>query len=448
MLKSLWIKFLLLLIVVATVGLSSTLLLRELMVRDFREYLEGEMEDRAYWVIASIESAYEKKGGWDDEEIIDSTIWAYMLGIDMKLFDAEGNLLMDMGQALESLSPLVKKRILPVSERWELDGSGKFLPYALFLRGHEIGRLDVRFMSPRKEALFIKRSNRFLIVSLIALGGLAIALSIVFSRKLTQPIKELTSAASQISEGNLTSRVRTSRSDEIGTLAEAFNRMAEAIMTQEALRKKLTANVAHELRTPISAVRGELEGMIDGLIPTDRDTLQSLYAEIGRLRNILDGIEDLSQVEASSTSFKKQEVQLDPFLGAIVDRYSKIFSDKGISLELNCVEGIGVSADPDRLSQEMVNLLSNALKATGAGGHVRVVVLKGDGETKIEVSDDGCGIREVDLPLVFERFYRAAEGGLGIGLTIVKELVEAHGGTIEVQSEFGKGSKFTVLLPS
>jgi two-component system sensor histidine kinase BaeS len=446
--KSLWAKFLLLLIVVVAVGLSSTLLLRELMVRDFREYLEGEREDRAYWVIASLESSYEKEGGWDRGEIIDSTIWAFMMGMDLRLLDAEGKMLMDMDQALGSLPPLVQKRVLVLAERWDMAEVGKRVPYALFLRGKQIGRLEVRFLSPQKEALFIKRSNEFLIVSLIALGGVALVLSVILSRRLTRPIKELTSAASRISEGDLTSRVRPPGRDELGELSAAFNRMADALTVQESLRKNLTANVAHELRTPISAVRGELEGMIDGLIPPERENLQSLYAEISRLRTILDGIEDLSQVEASTLALKKREISLKPFLEAIVERYANIFKDKDITLELSCDEDIAANADPDRLSQVVVNLLTNALKATPSGGSVRVAARKSGDGVSIDISDTGSGIEKKDLPFIFERFYRASEGGLGIGLTIVKELVEAHGGRVGVQSEPGRGSTFTVALPS
>jgi len=448
MLKSLWAKFLLLLVAVVLVGLSSTLLLRELMVRDFREYLEGEMEDRAYWVAASLESSYEKKGGWDSEAVIDNTIWAYMLGIEIRLYGARGEPLMDMPRALESLPPLVQKRVAPLSERWDAGEGARFAPYALFLRGEEIGRMEARFLSPRKESLFVRRSNEFLVVSVIALGGTALLLSVVFSRMLTSPIKALTSAAARISGGDLRGRVETARRDEIGRLAEAFNRMAEALMTQESLRKKLTSNVAHELRTPLSAVRGELEGMIDGLIPAERENLKSLYDEIGRLRSVIDGIEDLSQVEASAMALKKRRLQLKPFLEAIVERYGPMFREKGVSLELLCEGGAAASADPDRLSQVVVNLLTNALKATPAGGSVRVKALSGEGGAALEVTDTGSGIAAEDLPHVFERFYRASEGGLGIGLTIVKELVEAHGGRIEVRSEPGKGSAFTVSLPS
>ncbi len=449
MLKSLWVKFLLLLFVVAAVGLSATFVLRHLMVMDFREYLEGEAEDRIYWLTASLESSYENKAGWDAGDMVENTVWAYMLGIDIRLLDAGGNLLMDRERALRGLSPLQRKRVMALSERWAEDGGARFVPYTLFWGGREIGRLEARTLRPKKEALFISRTNRFLVFSVFALGGVAVALGIVFSRKMTRPIKELTSAAVDISGGNLQSRVGGAGNDEIGRLSEAFNRMAEALSAQETLRRRLTANVAHELRTPLSAVRGELEGMMDGLIPADRESLQSLYAEIGRLRSILDGIEDLSQAEASSLSIAKRRVELCPFLKDIVERFRVVSGEKGVALRLSCAGGLCVNADPDKLSQVLVNLLSNALKATGAGGNVRVsAAAGGGGRVVIEVSDDGCGIRAEDLPFVFERFYRAAEGGLGIGLTIARELVEAHGGAIEVRSEYGKGSAFTVTLPA
>jgi two-component system sensor histidine kinase BaeS len=448
MLKSLWAKFLLLLIAVVAIGLSATFLLRELMVKDFRVYLEGEREDRAYWVTAALESSYDTYAGWREENIIENTVWAMMLGIEMKLLDADGTLIMDTNTAIDTLSPFVKKRVMAISERRGKEGIGPFTPYALFLGGTQIGHLEVRFLPPQKEKVFISRSNRFLLISLLALGGIAVLLSIFFSRKMTRPIKALTSAAAAIEEGNLGSRVVTSGNDEIGRLSDAFNRMAHKLEIQEALRKKLTSNIAHELRTPISAIRGELEGMIDGLISADKETLKSLYSEIGRLKTILNGIEDLSQAEASSLMIRKIDLQLQPFLKNITERLRKTFMDKGVSLELFCDDELAVSADPDKLSQIIINLLSNALKATEKNGRVWVRAMSSGDKVSIEVGDTGCGIRESDLPFVFERFYRASEGGLGIGLTIVRELVEAHGGKITVQSSFGNGSVFTLIVPA
>jgi two-component system sensor histidine kinase BaeS len=447
MFKSLWVKFLLLLFAVSLIALSAALLLRELMVRDFRGYLEGEMEDRVYWVTASLESNYQNFSGWSWQSLVEDTVWALMLGFDIKLYDTKGALVVDTQSAIDSLSPLVKKRVLAISESRTGRESGQYVPYALFLGGNEIGLLRVNFLRPKKESIFIQRSNRLLLISLLALGGIAILFSIIFSKRLTNPIEGLTEAAVAIGDGDLKRRVVIAGHDEITKLSDAFNRMAQSLEIQESLRKKLTSNVAHELRTPISAIRGELEGMIDGFIPTDREHLQSLYAEIGRLRNILEGIEELSQAEASGLTLRKREIELGPFLNNIVDRFRNVFQDKGVSIDLACEGGLRVNADPDRLSQVVINLLSNALKATEKGGKVWVKAAKGEGGTVLEVRDNGTGIKSEDLPYIFERFYRGAGGGLGLGLTIVRELVEAHGGRVSAASEYGRGTTFTVLIP-
>jgi two-component system sensor histidine kinase BaeS len=328
------------------------------------------------------------------------------------------------------------------------DTKGRVQPYTLFLGGKEIGRVELKFLKSKKELVFEKRSNKLLFLSLVAVGGAAIFLSIVFSKKLTNPIRGLTDAVSAIGEGNLKQRVTIIGRDEIGRLAGAFNQMAHTLEIQESLRKKLTSNIAHELRTPLSAVRGELEAMMDGFIPADKEHIQSLYAEIGRLRTLIEGIEDLSQAEASGLSLNRQRFELAPFLKNIVVRLSKVFQDKGVRLEAQYMDGLMINADPDRLSQIIINLLGNALKASGKNGNVWIRTAANGPGISIEVIDDGCGIKKEDLPFIFERFYKASEGGLGLGLTIVKELAEAHGGKIEADSEYGKGARFTVTLPA
>jgi two-component system sensor histidine kinase BaeS len=448
MIKNLWVKFLVLLLAVSAIALSSAFFLRDLMIRDFREYLEGEMEDRVYWVLADLENTYGKHGDWKKDEIQEDAVWALMLGLETKILDMNGRLVMDTARAIDSLAPLMKRRMSALSGYRAPKKAAGFIPHPIFLGGKEIGRLEVRFLRPTKETIFIQRSNRFLLGSIFALGGLAFILSVIFSRRLTRPIKKLAGAAEAISEGQLKSRVAVPGRDEISRLADSFNRMAQSLERQESLRKKLISNVAHELRTPLAAIRGEMEGMMDGLIPRGQEQLLSLYEEVGRLKNILQGIEDLAQAEASSLTIKRQTIHLAPFLNNIVERLDQLFLTKGVSLELRCPEELRVSGDPKKLSQIVVNLLSNALKATEGGGRVWIEATRRPTEIVIEVGDSGCGIKPEDLPLIFERFYKASEGGLGLGLTIVKELVEAHGGKIEVRSEWGKGSAFIVHIPS
>ena len=448
MIKSLWIKFLILLVAVSIIALSAALVLRELMIRDFRQYLEGEREDRVYWITADIERTYDKYGGWNRDILSEDAIWALMLGFEMRILDHKNRVVMDTENALASLSPLVRSRVLAVSELPPQEQAGLYLPYPLFLAGNEIGRLEVRFLKPQKESVFIERSNNFLLFSLVALGGLALVLSVLISKRLTRPIKRLTSAAAAISEVDLKARVPVIGKDELCKLSESFNTMAHALETQEALRKKLLSNVAHELRTPLGAMRGELEGMMDGLIPSDKEQLQSLHEETGRLRKMLDGMEDLAQAQASVLTLRKQPVLLKPYLDNIIDRAGRTVREKNIQLRLECSDELIAYADPDRLSQIVINLLDNAIKAVKNEGTVTIRAIARGREVVVEVQDTGAGIKPEDLPFIFERFYRVSEGGLGLGLAIVKELVEAHGGRIEAKSEYGKGSVFSFSLPS
>ena len=454
MIRSLWVKFLILLFSVSVVSLSAALFLREMIVKDFEEYLDGETEDRIYRVTAAVEGTYEKNSGWKEDALKENSIWALLLGYEVKILDADDHELMNTPKAVESLSPLMKRRIMAISgfsSGDEQPGKGTFSSYPLFLAGKDIGYLEVKPVIPKggqgKEMIFVMRSNRFLILSLFLVGGLSIVVSLIFSKKLTDPIKKLTVAARDISEGNIKSKVSVSGNDEISNLARTFNAMAGALEVQESLRRRLNANIAHELRTPLTVIQGELEGMIDGLITIDKDRLLSLHEETTRLKTIIEGFEELARAEASVLGLKKQLVNLKPFLDNIRGRFEKLFSDKGVSLDLECDDVSSIYADPDRISQIVINLLTNALRATEKGGRVRIRGGKRASEGYIEITDTGAGIKEEELPFIFERFYKASEGGLGLGLAIAKELAEVHGGRIEVRSECGKGSTFTLFIP-
>jgi two-component system sensor histidine kinase BaeS len=448
MLKSLHLKFLLLLFGVAAVALSGTLILRELMLGDFRDYLEGDMEDRAYWILANFEGAYERDSGWRAEALSRDALWALTLGFEIRLLDGDGQPVAETAKALDGASPSVKRRLSALSRSRTANNADDFATYPLFLAGRQIGTLEMKSLRPAKEALFVGRADRFLLLSMVLVGGLAALVSVLFSSRLTGPIRELSHAVVAVSRGDLKRRVSISREDEVGGLAKAFNAMASALETQESLRKKLIADVAHELRTPLGVIRGEIEAMMDGLIPNDEERLQSLYEETGRLKHMVEGIEELNQAEASVLSLRRQRLLLRPFLERIVERFRAPFKEKGVTLELRCADEPELDADPERMSQILVNLLSNALKATGREGRVSIAVAPSEEGLAITVGDTGKGIREEDLPFVFERFYRGLDGGLGIGLTIVKELVQAHGGRIEAKSSPDKGSSFTLLFPA
>lgn len=452
--KSLWVKFLLLLFFVSMISLSASLFLREMIIEDFEEYLEGKTEDRIYRIMAAIEGSYEQHSGWNTESLREKAVWAVLLGYKIRIFDSGNKEMINTQSAVESMSPMMKRRIMAVSGYSHENNPSddrEYTSYPLFLGGKSIGQLDIKQVpsdvGQGKETIFLMRSNRFLLYSLFIVGGLSIILGLVFSKKLTDPIQQLTAAAKDISEGHIKRRVSVQGNDEIGRLAEAFNVMAANLEMQESLRKKLTSNIAHELRTPLSAIQGELEGMIDGLIKVDRERLLSLHEENNRLKKIIEGLEELSSAQASALELRRQTFAVKPFLGNIQERFERMFSDKGVQFELECENTLVFNADPDKLSQIIINLVMNALKATEKGGTVLIRAGLRGREGFTEVTDTGSGIKKEEMPFVFERFYKTSEGGLGLGLTIAKELAEAHGGRIECQSVYGKGSSFSLYLP-
>lgn len=445
--SSLRLRFLVLLLSVAAIALSAAILLRGFIIRDFRQYMDGEAQDRIQRVIAVIEGHHEQRAGWEPPVLAGDLVWALQMGLEARVYDAGGKPLLDTRRALEGLTPLMAKRVGDVSGYDPAAVAGEFVPYPLFLQGREIGRLEARPLHPVKEEYFISSSNRFLLYTLIALGTTALFLGVLAARRLSRPILELAAAAGEIAAGNLSRRVRVSGPDELVSLASSFNRMADAVEAQEGLRRRLVSSAAHELRTPLAIISGELEGMIDGVLPLSREGLSSMHDEARRLTAILNGVDDLTRAEAATVGLQREHLELKPFLGAIVGRFERLFAERRGVILLDCPEGLHLCADPDRLSQVVINLIANALKAIATGGRVTVVAASGDGLIRIEVADNGHGIAEADLPHLFERFYKGNGGGLGLGLAIVKELVAAHGGNVEVRSRVGEGTVFLVVLP-
>lgn len=444
---SLRCKFLLLFILISAIALSSAFVLRGFIMRDFARYLDGESQDRIQRVVALLEGGYEQHGGWQRDRLATDLSWALQLGVETRLFDSTGRQVIDSEQALSALTPLMRSRVLDATGYDPRTVKGVSVPYPLYLRGEEIGHLEARTLDQVKEGYFVRSSNRVLLISVTILGLISVLAGIIASRRLARPILELVDASGDIAGGNLARRVNNKGHDEIGRLSQSFNSMACNLEAQEKLRRTLLSNAAHELRTPLAIISGELEGMLDGVLPIDRSALQSLHDEARRLTAILDGVDELSRAEASALNLNKITFALKPYLSTIVGRFERIFADKYAVLQLDCPESLRVTADPDRLSQIVINLVSNSVKAIASGGRVAVIASSDHGRVSLEITDNGCGIPAEDLPHVFERFYKGKNGGLGLGLAIVQELATAHGGSVSVRSVAGTGTSFYVTLP-
>jgi two-component system sensor histidine kinase BaeS len=300
-------------------------------------------------------------------------------------------------------------------------------------------------------------------MTLAALAALlaAMIVSLFVSRQIVMPVREMMTASERIAEGQYHERVDVpgdaswDELDELGRLAVSFNQMATQLEQIEATRRELIGNVAHELRTPLANIKGWTEGLIDGVLPAETSTFQQIYREADRLQRLVYDLQELSRVEAASFELDRRPVSVSNLVDATLARLGHQFEDKGVSLETDVsVDLPPVQADEDRIGQVLLNLVGNALQYTPAGGQVQITAYRREGEIQISVRDSGIGIPAEHLPFLFTRFYRVDKsrsrvgGGSGIGLTIAKYLVEAHGGRIWAESPGPRqGSTFTFTLP-
>jgi signal transduction histidine kinase len=266
----------------------------------------------------------------------------------------------------------------------------------------------------------------------------------------TGPVRTLTAAAKGLAGGDWSARVDSVRTDELGEMARAFDHMAEKLSEEDSLRRTFIADVAHELRTPLAVVRAELEAIEDGLIPLDPAALASFAEEVERLCRLVGDLGTLALADAAGFSLHLQLQPLAPVVEGAVNGFAGTAQAKGVQIGLHLDEDALAEVDGTRMAQVVANLVSNALKFTPAGGRVDLRLHKEGSFAVLEVTDTGPGIRPQDLRHVFERFWSGGTphaGGSGIGLAVVRELVDAHGGRVDVISELGKGAAFTVRLP-
>ncbi len=288
--------------------------------------------------------------------------------------------------------------------------------------------------------------------------------SLEVSRRIIRPIRDIAISASKITNGDLEERTQVSSNDEIGALARSINGMAAKLasdITQlqrlERVRTEFLANVSHELRTPIFSIQGFIETLLDGAVDdpsVNRDFLEKAHRQAGRLNALLNDLIEISRIESGDMKMSFRYFSLADLLEEVVEEMREQSDKKGqtLQLQIEAPRGTRVYGDRERLRQVLINLIDNAVKYTGASGHILCYARLNGSQAVVSVEDTGCGIPKDDQHRIFERFYRVDKvrsrsvGGTGLGLAIAKHIVEAHGGTIAVQSEVGKGSTFSFGL--
>ena len=426
--------------------------------REFEEYMIRQENDRSVSIVNDLGHQYnDLTGGWSRDFL--HTIGMYSLydGYILKIYGARGTLLWDAENHDMSLCGQIMGEISDRMKDAKKSGAFVTRTYPISRNGKQAGSVSITYYGPyfftENDYRFIKTLNGILLAVGLLSAAFAVAAGTLLARRIARPISKTAYIATQISQGNYGIRFEsTPNTRELQEMVTAINHLAEALSEQESLRKRLTSDVAHELRTPLSAVSSHLEAMIEGIWEASPERLQSCQEEIKRLASLVADLQRLADIEDGSLKLVKTQVDLHEIALTAVRNLESEGMKKRIALSA-CVSPAYADADRERIIQVVMNLLSNALRYTPPNGSVEVETFETESESILRVKDTGIGIPEEELPYIFERFYRTDKsrnrktGGTGIGLTIAKSIVESHGGKITVESTVGEGSRFTVLLP-
>lgn len=436
-----------------------SILTNSFLDRHFKDYVIRNQNRKNVETVSLLSRQFNDNGSWDAATVENIGINALEQGMILKVTDEKGKVIWDATVHNNGLcQQMIEHMAHNMNSRYP-NWKGEYVEnkYPLKKDQVQLGTVQIGYYGPfyfnDSDLAFINTINQVL----MAVGALSLLLSLlvgtVMAKRLSTPISRVIHTARMISRGSYGDRLReTSTTREIFQLTETVNDLAETLEKQELLRKRLTGDVAHELRTPLATLQSHMEAMIDGIWKPDTERLKSCHEEIMRISRMVGDLEKLARAESENLVLDKSRFEVSDAIRQSLRNFEAEFSAKGVELRFDGDGGM-LYADRDKISQVLVNLLSNALKYTPAGGLVEVSAKSDADVTEISVKDTGFGIAPEDLPHIFERFYRADQsrnrmtGGAGIGLTISRAIVEAHKGKIEVVSNLHEGTEFIVTLP-
>jgi signal transduction histidine kinase len=314
--------------------------------------------------------------------------------------------------------------------------------------------MRVPFEGNPREVEFIQQTNLTLLYGALVGAVIALLLGIFLSRTITRPIRELTNATHAVSEGDLSQEVPIHSNDELGELAKAFNKMSTELVRSVNARKQMTADIAHELRTPLSLILGHAEAVHDGVLPPSPENFEIIREEAIRLEHLVNDLRTLSLADAGELTMNIQNVEPERLVNEVASLYQYQAQKKNISFELDVASPLPtIEVDPGRMTQVLTNILDNATRHTPEGGRIVLAAKQTGNRVELSVQDSGSGLPPEELERIFERFYQAdpsrqrKDGGSGLGLAIAKSIVQAHNGQLSAESDAGKGLKIIVSLP-
>ncbi|MEJ2556887.1 MAG: HAMP domain-containing sensor histidine kinase [Anaerolineae bacterium] len=405
--------------------------------------------DRASFVTLLVQH-YRANGNWNGvEEVFENGRFQapepYNHHAALVLVDVNGTVVFSQGdnQAINQSLERDRGRGVPIIVDGNLVGWLRSVPLS---------------QSPRPdspEARFLADTTRAILYSAIGATVIALLLGILLARTLTRPIRELTLVTRVLAKGDLGQQVSVRTRDELGQLAASFNQMSAELARASELRRQMTADIAHELRTPLSLILGYTESLSDGKLPATQETFDIMHDEAQHLSRVIDDLRTLSLADAGELPLARRPVDPRTLLERAMSAHSPEAQQRDIAIQVETPSDLPqVEVDPGRMAQVLENLVNNALRYTPEGGRIVLSVEANAGTIKLRVQDNGVGIAAEDLPYIFDRFYRSEKSRprqgteSGLGLAIAKSIVEAHGGSLWVESALGEGTTFTIALPA
>jgi len=440
------IFFSFLVVIIVGVGVVGYLANRA-TVTEFSNYMRGGGGAAKQEIADELATYYDDNRGW--KEVGETLNEISKSGYVLILKDLQGKIIAQAGDIAEA-------------QQSQGHGMGRMRNQSLYIvdrDGKAVGVLSVfptetMSVSSTAESSFLNAVNRSLIWAALLAVLISVILSFVLSRYISRPIKSLTGAVHAMAEGDLDQEIQLGNTPETQELSETFNYLAQRLKEVEELRRNMISDIAHELRTPLTALQGYVEGIEDGVIKPTKKNLQVIYDETMLLSRLVKDLQELSHLEAGQLSLEKKPIDIGGLVRQTMKSQSAQIKKSGAEVEIQVADNLpDLEIDKDRIRQVLANLVSNALRHSSKKGRIVVNVSQNQDNVEFVVSDNGRGISKKDLPFIFERFYRAEKsrqrqsGGAGLGLTIAKKLVEAHGGSIWADSIVGKGTQVHFTLP-
>ena len=453
------------LVILVTVGIVA-LLANVTAGQAFRDYLSYLDKARYSTLLEVLTDQYQASGGWQGVEKVLEQAMTMMKAVPKPMLGEQSESSIAENRLPQVILADAEGRVIYDKQGGqlgrELSDDERAVAQSIVVEGQVVGSLLI--VRPEHAVILGPLEQRLLSrVRLLLLGGalLAGALGVLFgltlSRSLTAPLQRLATAARAVAAGDFSRRVQVSGSAELMEVSQAFNEMAAGLEKAEKQRQNMIADIAHELRTPLSVLQGNLQAILDDVYPLDKAEISQLYDETRLLSRLVDDLRELALADAGQLRLNLQPVHVAHVLQTTVEGLSLAAEAHNVTLSVHVDEGLPVvQADPDRLAQVLRNLLVNALHHTPSGGSVAVTATFRENVVEIAVTDTGIGIAPEDLPHVFDRFWRADRSrahdgrwrsGTGLGLSIAQSLIRAHGGRIWAESVPGEGTTFRFTLP-